>query len=52
MRAFVLTDRSLESQAGRFVWLEIDTEKAQNAALRKRLGVAALPSFFVMNPAD
>ena len=52
MRAFVFTDRSLTRHAGRFVWLEIDTEKQQNAALKKRLGVPALPSYFVLDPAD
>jgi tetratricopeptide (TPR) repeat protein len=50
MRAFVFTDKSLTRHAGRFVWLEIDTEKKQNAALKKRLGVPALPTYFVMNP--
>jgi tetratricopeptide (TPR) repeat protein len=52
MRAYVLTDPTLTRHAGRFVWLEIDTEKAKNAALRKRLGVSALPTFFVVDPAD
>ena len=52
MRAFVFTDRSLTRHAGRFVWLEIDTEKKQNAALRKRLGVPALPTYFILDPAD
>jgi tetratricopeptide (TPR) repeat protein len=52
MRAFVFTDKSLTRHAGRFVWLEIDTEKQQNAALRKRLGVPALPSYFVVDPAS
>lgn len=52
MRAFVFTDRSLTRHAGRFVWLEIDTEKKQNAALRKKLGVPALPTYFILDPAD
>ena len=50
MRAFVFTDKSLASQAGRFVWLEIDTEKAQNAPLKKKFPIPALPSFFVVDP--
>jgi tetratricopeptide (TPR) repeat protein len=50
MRAFVFTDESLTRHAGRFVWLEIDTEKKQNAALKKKLGVPALPTYFVMDP--
>lgn len=52
MKAFVFTDQALKSEAGRFVWLEIDTEKAKNAAIRKRLGIVALPTFFVVDPAD
>ncbi len=52
MRAFVFTDRSLTRHAGRFVWLEIDTEKPQNAALKKKLGVPALPTYFVLDPAS
>lgn len=50
MRAFVFTDRALTRHAGRFVWLEIDTEKKQNAAVKKRLGVPALPTYFVVDP--
>ncbi|MBI1797553.1 MAG: thiol reductase thioredoxin [Candidatus Eisenbacteria bacterium] len=52
MRAFVFTDPTLASQAGRFVWLELNTEKADNAPVTKRLAVSALPSFFVLDPAD
>ncbi len=51
MRAYVFTDPTLTRQAGRYVWLALDTEKAGNAALRKRLQVNALPSFFVLDPA-
>ncbi len=52
MRAYVFTDSTLTRHAGRFVWLELDTEKAKNAALKKKLGVAALPTYFVLDPAD
>ncbi len=52
MRAFVLTDRSLTRHAGRFVWLEVDTEKKQNAPLRKQLAIAALPTYYVLDPKD
>ena len=34
MKAFVFTDESLRAEAGRFVWLAIDTEKEQNAAVQ------------------
>ncbi len=52
MRAFVFTDESLTRYAGRFVWLELDTEKKENAAAKKRLGVVALPTYFVVDPSD
>src|SRR5512132_3746468 len=52
MRANVFTDKSLASEAGRFVWLEIDTERPVNAPLRKQLGIRALPTFYVLDPAD
>jgi hypothetical protein len=52
MRAYVFTDPALAGQARRFVWLEIDTEKPGNAALRKRLSIVALPSYFILDPAD
>jgi thiol-disulfide isomerase/thioredoxin len=52
MRAFVLTDSSLARHAGRFVWLEIDTERKENVPLRKQLGITALPTFYVIDPKD
>ncbi len=52
MRAFVFTDKALERQAGRFVWLEWDTEKSRNAWLRKKFPVEALPTYFIVDPAD
>jgi hypothetical protein len=52
MRAFVFTDPSLASEAGRFVWLDIDVEKAKNAKARKAYPAAALPTFFLLDPAD
>jgi len=48
----VFTDPALSSQAGRFVWLELNTEKAENAAFLRRTKVPALPTFFVVDPAD
>jgi len=50
MRAFVLTDSALVRQAGRFVWLEIDTEKRENASIRQQYAVQALPSYFIVDP--
>ena len=50
MRAFVFTDKALGRQAGRFVWLSINTEKKENAALLARYPVKVWPSFFVIDP--
>ena len=50
MRAFVFTDASLTRRAGQFVWLSLDTEKASNAEVNKRLDIGALPTFFVVDP--
>src|SRR5436190_19093470 len=52
MRAFVFTDKSLASEAGRFAWLEMDTENPVNAPLRAKFPVEALPTFFIVDPAD
>lgn len=52
MKAFVFTDEALSRQAGRFVWLEIDSEKAVNAPLRNRFAIRAFPTFFVVDPRD
>jgi tetratricopeptide repeat protein len=52
MRAYVFTDPALSKRAGQFVWLALDNEKAQNAAVSKRLDVRALPTFFVLDPAS
>src|SRR5436309_2214462 len=52
MRAFVFTDKSLASEAGRFVWLEIDTEKSRNAPFRKQFPIEALPTFLIVDPAE
>jgi tetratricopeptide (TPR) repeat protein len=50
MKAFVFTDSALVEQAGRFVWLEIDTEKRENASFRQQYAVQALPSYFIVDP--
>ena len=52
MRAFVFTDPALTSRAGQFVWLEMNDDDERNASLAERLSVEALPTFFVLDPAD
>lgn len=48
----MFTDEALTGQAGRFVWLELDMEKARNAPLRRRLSLEALPTCYVVDPRD
>ena len=50
MRTFVFTDKALERQAGRFVWLAIDTEKEKNAPFLTRFKVEAWPTFWIVDP--
>jgi tetratricopeptide (TPR) repeat protein len=50
MKATVFRDEALREHAGRFVWLEIDTEKPQNAEIKQKLGVRALPTYYVLDP--
>lgn len=50
MRAFVFTDKALGRQAGRFVWLSVNTEKRENAALLGKFPVKVWPSFYVIDP--
>jgi hypothetical protein len=50
MKAFVFTDAALARDAGRFVWLAIDTENAKNAAFKTKYGVQVLPTLFVIDP--
>jgi tetratricopeptide (TPR) repeat protein len=49
MRATVLTDAVLAKQAGRFVWLSIDTEDGKNAAFLDRYPWEAVPTFEVLD---
>jgi len=49
MRATVFTDAALAKQAGRFVWLSIDTENEKNAAFLDRYPWQAVPTFEVLD---
>jgi tetratricopeptide (TPR) repeat protein len=51
MRATVFTDAALKKQAGRFVWLSIDTEDVKNAAFLDRYPWEAVPTFQVIDAA-
>ena len=50
MHAYVFTDAALARDAGRFVWLSVDTEKPENAAFLERYPVEAWPSLYVIDP--
>jgi thiol-disulfide isomerase/thioredoxin len=50
MQAFVFTDKALARSAKEFIWLSIDTEKAQNAPFVKKYPLRAWPSFYVIDP--
>ncbi len=52
MRAYVLPDARRAKQAGRFVWLSIDTENAKNAEFLARYPVDTWPTFLVLSPRD
>ncbi|HYG66327.1 MAG TPA: hypothetical protein VD838_01660 [Anaeromyxobacteraceae bacterium] len=52
MRAYVLPDPRLVKLAGRFVWLDIDTEKPRNAPFVEKFPIDAWPTLLVVNPAN
>jgi tetratricopeptide (TPR) repeat protein len=51
MRAYVLTDARLAKLAGRFVRLDIDTEKPRNAPFVERFPIDAWPTLLAIDPA-
>jgi hypothetical protein len=51
MRAYVLTDARLLKLAGRFVRLDIDTERPASAAFVERFPIDAWPTLLVVDPA-
>ncbi len=50
MRAYVLPDSRLAKLAGRFVWLDIDTENPRNAAFVEKFPIDAWPTLLVLDP--
>jgi tetratricopeptide (TPR) repeat protein len=51
MRAYVLPDARLQKLAGRFVRLDIDTEKPGNAPFVERFPIDAWPTLLAIDPA-
>jgi hypothetical protein len=52
MRAYVFTDARLKRLAGRFVRLDIDTEKPGNAPFVEKFQLDAWPTLLVIDPAS
>jgi tetratricopeptide (TPR) repeat protein len=52
MRANVLTDARLVKLAGRFAWLDIDTERPVNFAFVEKFPIDAWPTVYVIDPAE
>lgn len=50
LRSYVFPDPALRQVAERFVWLSIDTERQENAAIVSKLGVRVLPTLYVIDP--
>ncbi|HUL59939.1 MAG TPA: hypothetical protein VLU43_11715 [Anaeromyxobacteraceae bacterium] len=50
MRAYVLPDARLARLAGRFVWLDIDTEKPANAPFLRAFPIDSYPTLLVVDP--
>lgn len=52
MKHTVLMDPGIAPLADRFVWVELDTDREETAALLTRLPVRVWPTFYVIAPAD
>ncbi|WP_044197396.1 thioredoxin family protein [Hyalangium minutum] len=52
MRAYVFTDKALARHAGRFVWLEINTDLPKNAIFQEKYPVENWPTFFIIDPRE
>ena len=49
MRATVLQDPAFVKQAGRFVWLDLDTERPESAPFLRDIPIEVWPSFLVVD---
>jgi tetratricopeptide (TPR) repeat protein len=52
MRAYVFTDKALARHAGRFVWLELNTDVPGNAAFLEKYPVENWPTLFIIDPRE
>src|SRR5512147_1486675 len=49
MRATVLRDPAFVKEAGRFVWLDVDTERPESAPFLEAIPIEAWPTFLVVD---
>lgn len=49
MKSYVFPDPALRAFAPRFVWLSLDTERDENAAVVAKLGLRVLPTLYVVD---
>jgi thioredoxin-like negative regulator of GroEL len=52
MKAYVMSDKSLAKHAGRFVWLEVNTDLTSNAAFQEKYPVEFWPTLYVIDPSQ
>ncbi|PTL83087.1 thioredoxin family protein [Vitiosangium sp. GDMCC 1.1324] len=52
MRAYVFTDAALAKHAGRFVWVEINTDLPESAAFQEKFPIESWPTFFIIEPKE
>ncbi|MFO0674568.1 MAG: thioredoxin family protein [Polyangiaceae bacterium] len=50
LKRFVFTDPRLATEAERFTWLAVDSEKPENAKLVAALKLEVLPTLFILDP--
>ncbi|ADO68776.1 thioredoxin family protein [Stigmatella aurantiaca] len=52
MKAYVFTDKALARHAGRFVWLELNTDLPQAAGFQEKYPIDFWPTFFIIDPRE
>lgn len=52
MRAYVFTDKALARHAGRFVWLDLNTDLPKSAVFQEKYPVENWPTFFIIDPRE
>lgn len=50
MQRYVFADSKLSPVVDRYVWLELDMEKPENATFREKFPVEAFPTYFILDP--